>query len=216
MPVIQTEKFDNGLFGLWKITEETEDLLPLAKLSEQDMDTWTAFKAAQRKKEWLATRALLNELTARPTPISYHADGRPYLDGYPMHISISHTKGYAAVLLHSKANPGIDMELESRSAERVATRILSQDELESCRENEVYSNKKLLIHWCAKEAIFKMVPENSISYAKHIHVLLNRPIEQLNAFSATFQSGEDPLTINLFYKSFEELIIVWGWPAFTS
>ena len=177
------------MFGLWKITEEIEELLPLAKLSSRDLETWTAFKAIQRKKEWLATRALLNELTGQPTQISYHDDGRPYLEDYPMKISISHTKGYAAVLLHSKSDPGIDIELDSRSAERVATRILTPEELESCRENEGISNKKLLIHWCAKEAIFKMIPDNSVSYAKQIHISLNDQVGSQYSFSGTFQSN---------------------------
>jgi 4'-phosphopantetheinyl transferase len=216
MAIIKTEKLDNALFGLWHITEEIEDLLSLARLFPYDLDKWTAIKALQRKKEWLATRALLNELTGQLTQISYYTDGRPYLTNYPMKISISHTKGYAAVLLHSKIDPGIDIELDSRSAEKVATRILSPEELESCSDNEGYSNKKLLIHWCAKEAIFKMIPENIVSYAKQIHISLNHPVEDFHSFSATYQSEASLMNFNLFYQSIGELIIVWGWPNATS
>jgi 4'-phosphopantetheinyl transferase len=211
MAVIYKEKAENGLFGLWNIAEEIEDLLPLAKLSSRDLETWNAIKAIQRKKEWLATRALLNELTGRHLQIYYHTDGRPYLKGYPMNISISHTKGYAAVLLHGNAIPGIDIEMDLRSAERVATRILSPTELEACKENEGYSNKKLLIHWCAKEAIFKMVPENSISYAKQIHISLNDISKEPHPFSGTFQTENRLVAFRLFYKSIGELIVVWGW-----
>jgi 4'-phosphopantetheinyl transferase EntD len=212
MAVIQTEKVENGLFGLWKITEELEELLPLAKLSSRDLDTWVAFKAIQRKKEWLATRAMINELTGQSIQISYHSDGRPFLDNFPMNISISHTKGYAAVLFHSKANPGIDIELDSRSAEKVASRILSPLELEDCRENEGYSNKKLLIHWCAKEAVFKMIPESKVSYSQEILISLSNQVEESFSFHGIFQSDERLIPINLFYKSFGELIVVWGWP----
>ena len=211
MAVIQIEKIENGLFGLWKITEEIEELLPLANLSAPDLEIWTAFKASQRKKEWLATRALLKELTGRQNQISYFSDGRPFLDGDSMNISISHTKGYAAILLHEKEIPGIDIELNTRSAEKVATRILSPEELESCKEIEGYSNQKLLIHWCAKESIFKMVPEHSISYLNQIHISLNGQIEEGLEFKGTYLSPTSPLSFNLFYKSFEELIVVWGW-----
>jgi len=133
-----------------------------------------------------------------------------------MNISISHTKGYAAVLLHSKVDPGIDIELDSRSAEKVATRILSPEELESCSDNEGYSNKKLLIHWCSKEAIFKMIPENIVSYAKQIHISLNHPVDDFHSFSGTYQSEASLMNFDLFYQSIGELIIVWGWPNATS
>jgi 4'-phosphopantetheinyl transferase len=212
MAIIQTQRVENGFFGLWKITEEIEDLLPLAKLNSRDLDTWTAFKAIQRKKEWLATRALINELTGRSIQINYHADGRPYIENFPMNISISHTKGFAAVLFHSKANPGIDIELDSRSAEKVAARILSPLELEACRENEGYSNKRILIYWCAKEAIFKMVDENKVSYSQEIYISLNDQVEEPFSFSGIFQSEGRLIAINLFYKSVGELIVVWGWP----
>jgi 4'-phosphopantetheinyl transferase len=211
MAVILNEKVNDGFFGLWHITEEIEDLLPLAKLSPLDLETWSAIHAVQRKKEWLATRAILNELTGESIQISYFADGRPYLKEHPMNISISHTKCYAAILLHDTATPGIDIELDSRSAERVATRILSPLELEACKDKEGYSNRKLLIHWCAKEAIYKMVPENSISYAKQIQISLNDIIEEPHPFSGTFQSEHLLVPIRLFYKSFQDLIVVWGW-----
>lgn len=211
MAVIQIEKIDNGLFGLWKITEEVEELLPLANLSTPDLETWSAIKSVQRKKEWLATRALLNELTGKVTQISYHPDGRPFLNGLATNISISHTKGYAAILLHETTIPGVDIELNSRSAEKVATRILSTKELESCRENEGYSNKKLLVHWCAKEVIFKIVPEHSVSYLNQIHISFSGSIDGSHSFPGTFQSEAGLLSVNLSYKSIEDLIIVWGW-----
>lgn len=211
MPVIQIEKIENGIFGLWKITEEPEELLPLVKLSPSEFETWSAIKAIQRKKEWLATRALLNEITGITTQISYYPDGRPFLENLQTNISISHTRGYAAILLHDKEIPGIDIELDSRSAERVATRILSPKELESCKNDEGYSNRKLLIHWCAKETIFKMVPEHSISYLNQIRISLNNPDTEPHSFSGTFQSESGILPIKLFYKSIEDLIIVWGW-----
>jgi 4'-phosphopantetheinyl transferase len=216
MAVIQIEKIDNGLFGLWKITEEIEELLHLSNLSAPDMEKWSAIKAIQRKKEWLATRVLLNELTGQHIQIRYFADGRPFLENHASNISISHTKGYAAVLLHNKEIPGIDIELDSRSAEKVAERILSPEELDACRENEGYSNKKLLIHWCAKEAIFKIVPENGVSYLKQIRISLNGPVGEPHSFAGTFHSKSGPVHINLFYKSTEELIMVWGWPTLSA
>ncbi len=216
MAVIQTEEIKNGLLGIWKIDEEVEELLPLAHLSSDEFDKWNAFKALQRKKEWLATRALINHLTGQSVRISYHPDGKPYLENFPMNLSISHTKGYAAVLLHNHLNPGIDIELDSRSAEKVASRILTPKELEACTEDGSYSNKKLLIHWCAKEAIFKMMPENNVSYLKEISISLNNQDGESFSFSGTFRPPSQTISINLFCKSVEQLIVVWGWPNLES
>ncbi len=211
MAIIYSEKYGNARLGLWKITEEEEELLSLAGLSETDFQTFASFKASQRRKEWLAIRALLKQLLDKPARIGYHQDGRPFLEDHSLNISISHTKGYAAVLLHEKEIPGIDIELESRSAEKVATRILNQEELEACREDGGYSNKKLLIHWCSKEVVFKMVPDHSVSYLNQIRISLNNPISQPCSFSADYLSENGSLSFDMYYQSLNELILVWGW-----
>ena len=49
-------------------------------------------------------------MLGRETPVAYHPDGIPYLPDADLHISISHTKGYAAVLLDTQPRIGIDIE----------------------------------------------------------------------------------------------------------
>lgn len=213
MAIIYSEELGNGFLGLWQITEEEEELLALAGLSADDLPTFSSFKASQRRKEWLAVRALLKQLIKEPAQIEYYPDGRPFLRNSAYQVSISHTKGYAAILLNNKEIPGIDIELESRSAEKVALRILTPEELESCRQNDGYSNKKLLIHWCAKETVFKMVPEHNVSYLKQIRVFLNNIESQPYSFSGNFLSENTLLSFDLFYKSINDLILIWGWKS---
>jgi phosphopantetheinyl transferase len=211
MAIIYTKAFNYGVLGLWRITEEEDELLQLAGLSESDHQSFSLIKASQRRKEWLAVRALLRQMTANPVQINYFQDGRPYLSGSSFQISISHTKGYAAILLLEKEIPGLDIELESRSAEKVATRILSPEELESCKEDGGYSNKKLLIHWCAKETIFKMVPDHAVSYLKQIRINLTNPVTEELSFSGSYSNDSSNISFDLFYKSFNDLIMIWGW-----
>lgn len=213
MAIIYSEEFENGLLGLWSITEEENELLRLAELSLEDQLTFSSFKAAQRKKEWLAVRALIKQLLDQNQQIDYFPDGRPYLKNTSYHLSISHTKGYAAILLLQNDIPGIDIELESRSAEKVASRILSPEELKSCRENGEYVNKKLLIHWCAKETVFKMVPDHTVSYLKQIRIVLNNPLSEPHPFQGFYLSENSNPSFDLFYKSINELVIIWGWKS---
>jgi len=67
MPLILHKDIEDGKIGLWKITEELSELERLSRLSEPDLIAYSGISALHRKKEWLATRALLNELTDEQT-----------------------------------------------------------------------------------------------------------------------------------------------------
>jgi phosphopantetheinyl transferase len=213
MAIIYSEKSGSATLALWKITEEEEELLSMADLSPEDFLIFNAFKASQRRKEWLAVRALLRNMMKNAPRICYYPDGRPFLEDQGQNISISHTKGYAAILLNDQEIPGLDIELETRSAEKVATRILNPEELEASLENGEYSNQKLLIHWCAKETVFKMVPDHGVSYLNQIRISLNPPLSEPHSFKGNYRSENENLHFDLFYQSIGELIMVWGWPS---
>lgn len=210
MPLILRKNIENGEIGLWKISEEIEALLLLAKLSVPDTITYSRISAPHRKKEWLATRALLNELKSEPHLIKYHNDGRPFLEDCLTNISISHSTGYIAVILHGTSIPGIDIELTTRKVGRVASRFLSPDELAWCNDKEELSNHRMLVHWCAKEAIFKMIPLSNIEFSTDIHILMNDSSEDSGLFHGTFNDKSGPIPITLYHKIVSEILIVWG------
>jgi 4'-phosphopantetheinyl transferase len=210
MPLILRKNIDNGEFGLWKVAEEIEDLLLLAKLSGPDVVTYSGISAPHRKKEWLATRALLNELFGEPHLIKYHTDGRPYLENSQTNISISHSIGYVVVMLHYTYSPGIDIELISREVGKVGSRFLSPDELFICNEKPESSNRRMLLHWCAKEAIYKMIPFSNIEFATDIRILMSNFAEDSGSFKGIFNDKSGPISITLYYKVISEVLIVWG------
>lgn len=211
MPLILHENIENGEIGLWKISEEIEALLLLANLSVSDTITYSGISAPHRKKEWLATRALLNDLISEPPLIKYHNDGRPYLENWLTNISISHSIGYIAILLHVTSIPGIDIELITRKVGRVASRFLSPDEITACSDKAELSNHRMLVHWCAKEAIFKMVPISNIEFSTDIRILMNDFTEDSGSFQGIFNNKSGPILITLYHKLVSEVLIVWGW-----
>src|SRR5665648_997583 len=99
MPLILHENIDNVEIGLWKVSEEIETLLVLANLTAPDTITYSGITAIHRKKEWLATIALLNELIPQQYLIKYHIDGRPDLENSSSNKSISHSTGYITICL---------------------------------------------------------------------------------------------------------------------
>ena len=211
MPLILHRNIENGEFGLWKISEEVEELRLLANLSEQDATIYSGISATHRKKEWLSARVLLNTLITPQQQIKYHQDGRPYLENSKVNISISHSTGYLAILLHSTSIPGIDIEHRSRQVGRVASRFLSPEELAASATNDQHLNFRRLIHWCAKEAIFKMVPLSNIEFATDIRIFLDEVLETSGSFRGIFHDKSGPITIPLYYLIEDEILIVWGW-----
>jgi len=211
MPLILHENIDNGEIGLWRISEEVEELILLSNLSTTETITYNGISALHRKKEWLATRALLSQLMIGPQSIKYHNDGRPYLENSITNISISHSTGYIAVLLHIVYNPGIDIELISRKVGKVGSRFLSSDEFAVCNEEPSLSNHRMLIHWCAKEAIYKMVPVSNIEFATDIRITLGNTNEDSGTFQGIFNDKSGPIPITLFYLIVSEVLMVWGW-----
>ena len=87
--------------------------------------------------------------------IAYYSSGRPYLKDGSRYISISHTRGYVAVALHSSCEVGMDIEQYGTRVRKVASRFIRSDEEPAMMEgDEVYA---LLLHWSAKEALFNIV-----------------------------------------------------------
>lgn len=95
MPLLM--KHTGPLWGIWKIEEPSEVLFALLQNRKEYLPQLELIRTEQRRREWLASRVLLQELTGGSALIAYHPNGAPYLSGSSLHISISHTKGYAAV-----------------------------------------------------------------------------------------------------------------------
>ena len=126
MPLLM--KHTDPLWGIWKIEESSEVLLSLLRNREEYLPQLELIRAEQRRREWLACRVLLQEITGGPACIAYRPNGAPYLSGSSLHISISHTKGYAAVLLQDRPAVGIDIEYRSERVSKIRIRFMNQEE----------------------------------------------------------------------------------------
>ena len=94
-----------------------------------------------RQCERQAVLALLQMMLGVKTVVIEHkADGMPLLEGW--HVSISHTKGFAAVLLSKRFNVGVDIEYNSIRVSKIATRFLSEDEFVSDVSQQLVKNVK--------------------------------------------------------------------------
>lgn len=86
---------------------------------------------------------------------THNGQGKPLFRGY--HVSISHTKGYAALILSKKSEVAVDIEYMSDRVERIASKFLRKDE-------RADSLNAKLVHWCAKETVFKLFSEENLLF----------------------------------------------------
>ncbi len=158
------------LLGVWKMDETSDELLAMLGDDALGLEGLRLLTAEHRRREWLASRVLLKTLMGEECRVAYHADGAPYLPGSTLSISVSHTEGYAAVLLQKGGIAGIDIERRHPRVLRVRSRFLSEAEDEAVASSTDDEVSRLLVYWCAKEALYKMIRQRGVDFACHLHV----------------------------------------------
>jgi phosphopantetheinyl transferase len=198
MPIIFNHQPDEGTsVAVWEITEPEETLraiLPPLKEPEQQLLQRLSFEP--RRLEWLASRVLLNQLSGHYPAVTYNSNGQPTLNDPRLKVSISHTRGYAAIALSTTQMPGIDIEYPSSRIEKVADRFMNP--AESIFSSAHKQSDQLALIWCAKEAIYKMTGQPGLIFKKDIVVDPFIP-QQKGAIRATLQPGTHNQIINLEY-----------------
>lgn len=159
MPIISIEEFDKKVsVGLWKMTEAEEDLYNQYPFLNEYGDLLSArYRSEARRKEFLCVHILLALMTGdEHLRVGHLPSGKPQLDN-GMQISISHTKGYAAVILSENHNVAIDIEHRSDRVQRIAHRFIREDE-------NATTILAQLLHWSAKETLYKYFSETPLEY----------------------------------------------------
>lgn len=112
----------------------------------------------RRRLEVLAVRCLLKELTGAEQEVVYDPHGKPALKNSALHLSISHTDGYAAAIVGEKP-VGIDIERRGRRVERVVSKFMQTSETALAGQLD---DRLLAMHliWSAKEAAFKVLGQD--------------------------------------------------------
>jgi phosphopantetheinyl transferase (holo-ACP synthase) len=194
MPLFKTIQISGGLIGVWHLTETSAELALNFSSEELDNPGFQKYTWEKRKLEWLATRLLINQIT-----------GYSILD-HPKykHISISHSRDFVAVYIHESLNVGLDIECVNRNFDAVEKRYLSAEELQEVNKDPLLQ----CLYWCAKEAIFKLLPDEGVEFREQIHIAPFNP--GLNdRFTARFTSESEELIFQLQFQTFCDNCLVW-------
>lgn len=151
------EVYPGVSLGLWQIDESLDEFYALDPLLEKyQVMLAERYKNDGRKKEFLAVRALQHQMLGDKVGEITHNDvGKPLLKGY--HISISHTQGFAALIVSRTREVAVDIEYFSDRVKRIATKFMRKDE-------KAPDVDALLVHWCSKETIYKLFSEENLQY----------------------------------------------------
>lgn len=199
MPLLLTQKIDaHTWLGIWQLQEPEADLYA-ALPPHADISALAGKVHARRRQEWLASRVLvyrlLQNFTAEPLVLARTEEGMPYFPGNPLYVSITHSPHLAAVLLSDKYKVGIDIELITPKALRVADKFLTEVEKRHTDSDE----KMTCLYWSAKETLYKLYSRKRLVLKENLlicpapepNVLLGRV--HTENFSKLYQIQHDTL-----------------------
>lgn len=195
-------QIENKIVGIWKISESLEDLLLLATPDKAFLSELEKIISEKRKKEKLATRCLLLELLPDGFQLEYLLSGKPQLVEGKYHLSISHTGDFVAVAL-SELPIGIDIQQWDRRVEKVKSRFVSESEY---IEPEL-EFPHLMIHWSAKEAMFKWLGKEEVNWTEHLFVKPFSPKEK-GDFEVFETKTDAQMTAKAYYEVTDDFVLV--------
>lgn len=195
MPLTRIDRIDSHTqLALWKMDEGEDQLLSRYPYMGSPL---ASIKSETRRRERLTACALLEALTGNGQPqIGHDLGGKPAIDNGS--ISISHTRGYCALLYSPEAGRrlGIDIEWTSNRVERVTSYFMRDDE-----EAATLADK--LLNWSAKETCYKYFSEQDLKYfemrvtRKDDHTLL---VENLKA----------PAQLSVGFMMDDKFVLTWS------
>ncbi len=149
MSLVSIEKIGkDAQLGFWGIDDSFEELL---NADASLLAACDGLRSEKRNKEVVAVRLLLREMFGEDVGLCHDAEGRPFLlNG--MNIGISHTDGLAAVIVSNDNRVAVDVEYLSGRVGRIRDKFMRHDE-------QADDMQALLLHWCAKETLYKLCSE---------------------------------------------------------
>ncbi len=197
---------ESTVLGVWKIEEDLKTLEKSVVMDAADKKKYKGFASTSRKLEFLSVRALLAELMGEDARIVYNKNNKPFLSDGSRFLSISHSNKLTAILLSVNEKVGIDLEYMGANIGAIAFKFLNRHE-KITREQDK-RKYHLYLHWCAKEALYKICDKEGISIRKNITI---EPFEvkESGEIRGKVRTKKINDSFNLFYARYDNYAIVW-------
>jgi 4'-phosphopantetheinyl transferase len=196
----------NSLLGIWKIEESLEELTYSFRFTEKQRTEYESRTTEKRKKEWIATRLLLDLLVEHEGDIQYTDEGMPWIAGGPA-LSISHSGAYLAILLDDYKPAGIDIQKIRPKLTAAKDYYLQTQEIDQLTNPD--DPLELTLYWAVKEAVYKYIGRASTNLKNDIAVKPFRVSgEGLVTASISNESHKEELVLR--YTHFDDYIMVFS------
>lgn len=170
----------------------------LAELSDQDLNKYHQFSHVKRKREFVATRILKNQIWG-PVSIHYSSIGAPFIpsEGF---ISISHAQNTVAIVNNPNYAVGIDLEKKDVKARKLHLKFLNE------KEKKIFnlaSDREMTLCWSAKECMYKLAGRKKIDFKKDLHLKK----ESDSILIGTIQNPSEQIQVKIRIFEFEDFIL---------
>jgi 4'-phosphopantetheinyl transferase len=203
---LKTEILPDCYLGVWEITEDYDTLYSMVDLATVEKAKLDSFKNISRKVEWLSVRALVKTMLGKDTRILYNAENKPFVRGNTHNISISHSNNLTAVLISKDKRVGIDLEFMSGKISKVADKFIN--EKESITSDPEMNKYHLYLHWCAKEAMYKILDKQDINFRDGLTIAPFIPDEH-GFMNGQVLNGSGEENLELEYLQHDNYALVW-------
>ena len=148
---------DSSSVYVWHIEETEKELRTLyeERMVDSHLEEVEQIKVARKRKQWLASRLLSNEVIDGFQGIYYDQFGAPHLVEDDRCVSYSHSYDKVALIIHDDFEVGIDIQREDEKLKRISTKFLNEVETERY-EKSGHDLDYLQVLWSVKECVFKV------------------------------------------------------------
>lgn len=195
MPKVEEIKTTSGVIGLWKI--EGDENLKFEELYgpiPEEVLNYHPRTGVQR----IASRLLLYDMLGRRTEVSKDKYGRPSIPDAKEAMSISHTDGYAAVMIGKIAS--VDVQSFKPKIMRMMDRFLDTNE-----QHMVGREQDAILLWAAKETVYKFNAKPGLDFKDPITIHSVEPDHMDSSFE--FEGKLTKLTLG--WKMLDTAALVW-------
>ena len=195
-----------SILGVWKIEEDLQVLLDFVQMDLEEKKKYDSFMSMSRKLEFLSVRALLAELLGKDARIVYNKNNKPFLKDGSRFISISHSHKLSSILLSTNEKVGIDLEFMSSNISTFSFKFINRRE--KITKNHDLRKYHLYIHWCAKEALYKICDKEGISVRKNLTI---EPfdVQESGEIKGHVRTKKINESFDLYYSKYDNYAIVW-------
>ncbi len=197
---------DDCVLGIWEVKEDYDYLFSRLSLLPEEIKTLNSFQNHLRSIEWLSVRVLLKEIAGKSLSVYYNGNRKPFIRGNSYNVSISHSRDFTSVLLSKKRKVGIDLEYMSHRISNIESKFINENEV--ITRNKSRKKYHLYIHWCAKEALYKICNKQDINFRKNLTIEPFAP-EEKGYITGWVNNKYMNEKFRLYYFTIKNYIIVW-------